>query len=385
VADVTIDAAGNNFSARSVRSTVYTTVLIGYHFYIDADNDFYYRKTTDGGATWGSAVSVFTGSADAFGVWFDQWTPGNSGTLIYTWYVEQGTDDVRFRTLDTSGDTLGTEATVYAGSSVAAGRSVHVSGAKMRGGNLICVFDIDDSTESGTYRSTDGGGTWGARTNVIEAVGDIAMVFPGNESDTQDAWILYHDSSAEELTLKVHDDSADTNSESSPITHTDLAADLTGPFGFSAAIRHSDRHLILVHVNAYDAGTGDGECWDINGTGSITQKGDFFTNADDCYYPTVYVSPTNHIYVAYIGKTDGSETLGTSVGVYYKRSTDGGTTWGSETPYSASNGDYRTTYVPLNGPLFAVTWRNHTTGAQITNADNTVEPSAGMMQIIFCG
>ena len=362
----------------------------GYVFFIDADADFYYCKTTDGGATWGSPVSVFTGTAFIFGCWYDRWTPGDTtGNLIYTWYGETGTDDIKFRTLDTSSDTLGTEQTVFNGATLSAASNKNfVSGAKMRGGNLYVAFNGDDITESGLYRSTDGGSSWTSRTNPMEADLDVAFVFPGNEADNQDCWIIYLDASTDELTLKVHDDSGNSNSESSPITHADLGNDLTGHYGFSGAIRHSDGHLILAHFTEYDTLTADLEVYDINGTGSITQKTNVVTNADDCYYPSVFVAANNHIYVAYLGKDDGTESLGSSLGLYYKVSTDGGATWGSEVAYSQTSGNYRSTYAPLNGSLFLVVWRNHTSGAQITNAVNAVAPpppSAGQMMVILCG
>jgi hypothetical protein len=51
---------------------------------------------------------------------------------------------------------------------------------------------------------------------------------------------------------------------------------------------------------------------------------------------------TGDIYVFYGGKSDGSETLGTAINIYYKLSTDDGATWGSETKLNTgSSGSFR--------------------------------------------
>ena len=75
------------------RTLAWTTEDIGYQIYIDANADLVYKKTTDGGANWGSAVAVRTGTVVAACLWFDKWTSGNTGTTIHMWYIDTGTDD----------------------------------------------------------------------------------------------------------------------------------------------------------------------------------------------------------------------------------------------------------------------------------------------------
>src|SRR6185503_1791728 len=112
MADVSVDAAVSAASARAPRSFVWTTDQIGYYFFIDSDGLFGYRKTTDAGATWAAQVDV-DGNASVntyiCDVWFDKWTPGDSGTLIHCWWVDTANDDIIWRSLDTNGDTLGTQ------------------------------------------------------------------------------------------------------------------------------------------------------------------------------------------------------------------------------------------------------------------------------------
>jgi cellulose synthase/poly-beta-1,6-N-acetylglucosamine synthase-like glycosyltransferase/transposase-like protein len=379
-ADINVDGISESM-ARGMRSVVFISPSVGYIFHRDSGSDFTYVKTTDGGATWssGAPVDIYAGTATAYDVWYDRWTPGGTGTIIHTWWMESGTDDVHYRSLDTNGDSLGTDTVVFAGGSATSSRGVFVSGAKARGGNLLVAFDMDAGAERGTYRSTDNGASWGVRTNMVEATLDQGFMFPGNETDTQDMWFLYHDASVDELTLKVHDDSANTNSESSAImtlveNTADAAAGVPGgQYGFAGTIRQSDNHLLVVGASEYDTTTADIRTFDINGTGSITEKGAISTNIDDHYYPNIYIDETDRVRVSYIGKRDGSETLGTTVGVYYTTSTDGMANWTSgDTAYSESTGNFAQTWVPQSGSRFLVVWRNLTSVDMFTNYNNSI-------------
>lgn len=379
MADVTVLASGVLASTRGVRNYVFVSEKVGYIFYHDASSDFVYKKTTDGGATWGSAVAISGAETMVgFDVWYDQWTPGDKGSIIHIWYFGTSADDIIYKTLNTSSDTLSGGVTVFNGATSVAGRGTFVTGAKMRGGNLYCIFDIDAFAETGTYRSTDNGVTWASRTNVLEATLDECILFPGNEADNQDAWVLYQDASTDELTLYTIDDSANTNSESAAINGAvgmiENVTDATGQRGFSGAIRHSDGHLIAAFFTAYDTATEDFKVYDINGAGSITALTNITTDIDDMYFPSVFINTKNDdIYISYIGKSDGSETMGTTVGVYYAKSTDRGTTWTKDIAYSENAaGNMRHTYTPLNGPLFIVFWFNAATPVLLTNASKSV-------------
>jgi hypothetical protein len=378
MADVTIDGSVSTSTARGMRSVVFTTTLIGYWFCIDSDGTFGYRKTTDGGATWGAEVVISAATTNlAFDVWFDKWTPGDSGTLIHTWYFDTTVSDVLYRTLDTASDTLGTQRVVFAGVSAVAARGVFVSGAKMRSGYLYCAYDIDAGAEKGLHRSTDGGPTWSASllSTFIEATIDQCLLFPAsNTGDDNDCWALYQDASADALTLKMWDSSAVGQVESATIqTMAENVTDLTGQMGFSASVRNSDGHLIVVSASERDTATADVQVFDINGTGSIVTKTAITTNIDDIYYPAVFIDQfTDKIYVAYNGSNDGTEVLGTSSRVYYTVSTDGGTSWSAEQTYKDLVDQLAIfqVWAPLTGPRFFVGWRIGTT--LIGNAANSV-------------
>lgn len=378
MADVSIDATVSTSTGRGMRSVVFTSALIGYWFYIDAAGTFVYSKTTDGGGTWGAAVTINSNTdIVAFDVWYDQWTPGDSGTLIHTWYFSvTGTnaDTVLWRTLNTSGDTLGTQRSAFVGASAVAGRGAFCSGTKTRSGYLYCAFDIDAGAEKGLVRSTDSGTTWSANlaTSFVSQSLDCCLLFPATGTgDDNDMWAVYNSASiVNNVIMKMWDSStglaAVSTSMQGCIQNT---TDLTGQYPFSASIRHSDGHLIIAIMSDRDTATADMTVWEVTSVvdgsaGTRTQKTNITTDIDDIYHPAVFIDQnTNAIYVAYNGKRDGSEVLGTTTKIYYTKSTDGGATWSAgDTAYQegAAAAAFQV-WAPLSGPLFYVGWRVGTT------------------------
>lgn len=358
MADVALTAATVGGNSRGMRAIAFVSELVGYYVNIGAGTDLFYCKTTDGGKTWAAAVSLFTGTVDSFDIWYDQWTPGDTGKMLHIAFTENGTDDVSYFKLNTSTDVVTSIVDVFAGASAVLGRGTFTSITKARGGNLYVAFDMDAGAEMGLYRSVDQGATWGSRTSPMEATLDQALLFPANAADPNDIWMIYDDDSANELTIKTHDDSANTNSESSALTFTNENTDLTGQYGFSGSIRHQDGHLIFAYFDAYDAAAAsDLKVYDWDGT-TLTALTDIATNSDSMYYPSVYLNQDqpDWIFVAHLGVTAGTSTLTTSVPCVYALSKDRGQTWTKDIAYSSATTDYRNTWAPLNGEVFYVTY-----------------------------
>lgn len=370
MADVgtTGNSASTSAQSRVMRQIVFTSAYTGYSFFLGASN-IKYSKTTDGGATWNTPVTIKAVAGIAMDVWYDQWTPSDTGTLIHMWYFDVTNDTVFWRSLDTSSDTLGTERSAFVGASAVAGRGTFCSGTKTRSGYLYVAFDIDAGAEHGLVRSTDNGTTWSANlaTTFVEATIDQCLLFPATGTgDNNDCWALYQDSSADALTMKMWDSSAAAEVESSTIqTMIENISDGTGQMGFSGSVRHSDGHLIIVSCSDRDTATADMQAWEISGVTAASLTGvtaltDITTNIDDNYNPAVCIDQSsNNIYVAYNGKRDGSETIGVTTKAYYTYSTDGGTTWtAGDTAYmEAAAAVVAQVWAPLMGGFFGATFR----------------------------
>src|SRR3990170_2780783 len=381
MADVSIDASVGNSPYVSV---VFVSPTVGYCFYSDSDSLFKYSKTSDGGASWGAGVTISTtGNLLAYGIWFDKGTPGDSGTLIHTCYFGSSTDDLFWRTLDTSGDGLGTERIVFAGATFSASSSnPFCSVTKTISGYIYVAYDGDAGVEKGLFRSTDSGTSWSANlsTTFVEAGYDRCKLYPAsNTGDNNDCWAIYEDVSASALTLKMWDSSAASATESATIqaftSNTTLG---TGYYGWDASVRQSDGHLILASISERDLSTADHQVYDINGTGSITALTAITTNIDDHYFPSVYIDQlTNDIYVAYNGKRDGSEVMDTTTKVYYTKSIDYGASWSAgDTAYmEGAAGIVLQTFCPKMGDRFYVGWQVAAT--ILGNYVNSIDTSGG--------
>jgi hypothetical protein len=322
---------------------VWTDKDTGYFFFIDSSFDVKYRKTTDGGANWAAAVDVGGAiSASHLDVWFDKWTPGDSGTVIHIWWLDFNIDDVLYRSLDTSGDSLGTLRTVFAGASFGAGirNTKMASGVKAVGGNLYVQFWGDNVGERGFYRSVDAGANWTSRTDGADddTVDEVLCLPDDDSADNQDIVMVYWDRSASELSIKKYDDSANTWGETSISGSMTSSSDI---LQMNAVVRHSDGHIIVAAWSELDSVTADLRVWDITlATPTITAKADVVTNSDDCVCCALFIDQNNDdLYCGYLGNEDGSETWQATLTAFYKKSGDGGGTWGAQAAYQEGAAD----------------------------------------------
>ena len=288
-------------------------------------------KSTDRGRVWQTFIAGTTTltNTGVIEVWCDWWTNGDTGTLIHIVTADATTDDVIYLNYDTSTDTASSQTTVFTGVSFTANSS-YISITKTVAGNLHVAFDGDAGTETGHYVAASPFTTWTSKASPTEA-GDWMRAFPGDYADTDDYDIIFLDRSANGLSLKTYDASGDSWSEAAIASDGAINDATTYGWFYSAAQRHSDNHLIVCCWNGADSASADLLCWDVYGSGSITAQTNVVTNSDDCVGCSVMIDQSNdRIYVFYMGKDDGSQTAGTALGVYYKYSDDGGSTWSSE-------------------------------------------------------
>lgn len=319
--------AGSQYFVESISGDYYC-------IYINqATTDIEYRKSTDGGLSWGAAVTVITlGTTTQLSVWYDRWSNISAG-LIHVVACDTTADDVVYRSIDTeSSDSLSTQTVVFA-ATTALTASGSLSICRARGGNLYCVYDVDGGAEHGFSRSTDVGATWGARTSPTEgAASDYYILVPGWAADNQDMMLFFWDASNDEISRKLYDDSGDSWAETSIATTMVELAQSTGYPQFAAAVDITNSRNLLVAWSAADLLNADLRCWHVTES-AITEVTNVVANStDDQGFCAIGIdTDTQDWYVFYCGASDGSETFNTAMKIYYKVSTDDGATWGSET------------------------------------------------------
>lgn len=325
--------AGTNYIVKTLAGAYYA-------IYTDSASDVSYRKSTDGGKTWGDPVAVFAGTATNLAIWYDRWSNISAG-LIHLAYTESATDDTLYRTIDTeSADALSTQTVIFAGASTATGGALSIT--RSRGGNVYCKTMIDAGVEGGFFRLTNANvpnGAWASRTDTEAlATTDQWILVPGFAADNNDIMCIFWDASADEISRYIHDDSANTWAETSiSATMVDVAATATFPH-FAAAVDLTNSQILVVAWNGVDTALQDLLGWKVTESAITAFATTPVLNAtDDCGCAAIAIdTDTEDWYVYYWGKSDGSETWATGVTLNYKKSTDDGATWGSETAMSTT-------------------------------------------------
>lgn len=314
-----------------------------YLFAVDNASDLTMKKSSDGGLTWSLPVAIFSGTMAAVSVWYDRWS-GINADLIHVAYLESVGSDVLYRNVDAANsDALSTQTTVFAGASSATGSAFSIW--KTRGGNLLCRGCIDAGAEPFFVRSVDNGANWTTRATTgatAIATQDQYLGVPGFASDNQDAMMLFWDASANAILKQIYDNSADSWTESTLASSmTDVAATTSFPH-FAAAVDLTNSKILAIAWNGVDTANADLLCYYFDESTSVA-KTDVVTNStDDQGLAAIGIATdSGWWYAFYVGKSDGSEVVGTSVNAYYKISKDSGATWGSETLLTTIATNYR--------------------------------------------
>jgi len=205
---------------------------------------------------------------------------------------------------------------------------------------------IDAGAEGGFFRLPNANvpnGAWdAARATVYEgATQDQVILVPGWAADNQDMMCFFWDASADEISRKVYDDSLDSWAETSIAGSMVDQASTTAFPHYAAAVDITNSRNLLVAWSAVDTANADLRCWHIT-EAAITEVTNVVLNSvDDQGLAAISIDEdTQAWFVFYAGKSDGSETFPTSLNVYYKVSTDGGSTWGSENILTSTDFTY---------------------------------------------
>lgn len=305
-----------------------------YMIVISAASEVVYYKSTDRAFSWAAPVSVKTGvTVTQLSIWYDRWS-GIATDLIHIAYTDTTSHDALYKNIDTaSSDTQSSETVIFAGASAVASNG-GLSIGRARGGNLYCGGSIDAGAENFFARSTDVGATWGARTDTLNegATADQLRFMLGWGADNQDVCYLFHDASTNELTVKTYDNSGDTWSESAPVTIVETVITGGGPMFNIAPDLTNSRNMVIVWTQA-DLANADLKCYLVDSDHALEAATDVVLNStDDQGYASLSLDTANNIWHAvYAGASGGGETFQSSLNLYEKISTDGGTTWGAET------------------------------------------------------
>lgn len=372
------------------QTTVFTAADIGYTFYKDANGSCVYSKTTDGGSTWAGAVAIDS-QTDCLriAVWYDQWTPGDvSGTTIHVGTMDSGSDDLWYTALDTTDDSQTTTVNATGANqsgTFTAGTNFNSITVGTDGDIYMGVTDSGDAFVVKCTSACDSSGNWAeAGTNPFDLANDPISLTPLSGGDIL---VVRNDISTDDFDSKVYDDSANSWDGSWTDIDTSASENSTYDASFSTSVNQSTGNVNLAYAaNIATLGTDD----EIR-SATFSDSSRTWTNKADVLASTSYGvtgvglardSTNSNVYVIYSARTNAADAA--SANVYWKQSTDGMDTWGSEQgPLNSSPDDiYGAGPNAVNAYRIYVTWVETTpddlfgeTVAEIVQATPTPTPT----------
>ncbi len=293
-------------------------------------------RTTDKGATW--TESDFLTSVDCRGcaAFYDK-ELDDTGTLVYFVTTDDDNNDLVFRTIDVADGSFGTQKTIDASFTVEASDN-RIFIVKCEGGNLLMGAV---NTDPGVcYRSTDGGANWTSRTTPwVDEADDHVIGFPVDVDDG-DACVIFWDSSASAISIKMYDDSENTWTETAIVSDFN---DDSAHINMDGIRRISDKH-VLFGAHSDDDTTGDDfQTWDLTvdsiASPTVTAKTNIFTNQGESAQAAMVINQQNDD--LYMVIMEGGTWI-SEVDVVRYKSDDGMGTWdGGTTLQEDGQDDFR--------------------------------------------
>ena len=325
----------------------------------DGNDEIYYKRSTDDGATWGSdqrltnaaqrswCPSVAVAGAKVHVVWED-----NRDVDWYDAYYKRSTDGGTTWSSDVK---LSTSGMAFGPSAAVAGDTVHV------------VWDGLPSVSPGEpvevyyTRSTDGGATWDSVTRLTNDSADYAWQ-PAVAAAGANVHVAWYDgrngpASPAEVYYKRSTDGGVTWGSDVRLTNSAPASEWVSvaAAGDRVHVVWSDTRVGGTYEIYYKCSTDNGATWPVSPGGDTRLTS---PDSEPSYFPSIAAADAN-VHVVWCDGRDG--TSGDEV--YYKCSSDGGTTWSSDTRLSANdNLQSRHPSIAVADPGLHVAWYDNRDG-----------------------
>lgn len=396
-ADVEIDASVDTTDAQFLQPNpthVWISDTQGFVIYEDV-NALTLASTTDAGATWGNSTTVYaTTTLVSHAVWYDQWTPGDTtGTKVHIAFITSDTNDIYYVQYDTVADTTSAAVTntTAEGATLAAGTN-EVAIVKATDGDLY--VSTDDATDSFFYNcagTCTTAGNWSAAADPWGAArgNDPHMLRPLSAGAIM---LIHWDDSTDDIESNVYTPGTNTWSGFDTSVNQNEANNTTYDGStLSSTINRSTGAVYLAYLGDSGTladGTSDIEVWKY--TGSWSQLSNAATNVSGALQAVKIAvdEGTGNLYVAYVRRTTAGTA--TSGDIYYKVSTNDGTSWSSESAAvnSQQSGDlYGLNMNIMSTERLSITWKyidgSNVDDLQHATIADLVPPGPPVMETTF--
>jgi hypothetical protein len=343
---VTIDSApSTDAPSHTVMGTnvVFIDDQTGYVFFRSSDGRCRYRKTTDSGVSWAASVIV-DNQTDCIGVtvWYDRWTPGDTGQMVHIATMDTSDDHIFYNRLDTANDSLllttSTSTTLGSPATYTSAANRH-SITKSTNGVLYVVADDQQGSVIRSCSTNCGISTnWSAVGTPPQGnANSLSLLRPLASGNI----LLINRSTGNVLRSSFWNGatwSSFTTIDSTAVQNT------TYDVGFAATVDITNNDIYLAYVADNDSFTvADHDIRTaVYSGGTWTSKPDIITNHPTRGLLQIAIGRdlnNGDIHVAFTARTTINSV--STANVYSYRSTDGMTTWGSEVgPINSTPGNF---------------------------------------------
>lgn len=319
------------------------TVHVVWHDNRQGNGEIYYKRSTDGGTTWGPDTSItnsLTLSAlPSLGV--------NGSTVHVVWSdTRDGNYEIYYRGSMDGGSSWGTETRLTNAPDTSCCPSLSVSESYV---HVVWHDRRDGNNEIYYKRSTDGGLTW--QSDIRLTFDPDSSDFPSVAASGSDVHVVWRDARNGRANWEIYyKRSSDGGTSWGPDTR--LTYDSSWSWGPAIASAGTNVHVVWYDTRSvnyaifYKRSTDGGVTW-----GPDTRLNQ---NAASALGPSIAVSGPN-VHAVWDDDRDGNPYLEE---IYYKRSTNGGTTWESDTRISLGIGRSHYASVAVSETKVHVTWED---------------------------
>ncbi len=256
----------------------------------DGNKEIYYKRSTDGGVSWGADTRLMNNTALS-----EFPSVSVSGSVVHVVWNDfrDGNHEIYYKRSTDGGTSWGADTRLTNATGTSSKSSVAVSGSAV---HVVWRDDRDGNEEIYYKRSTDGGTSWGADTRLT----------------------------------------------------------INAALSYSSSVAVSGT---VVHVVWYDQRDGNFEIYYKRSTdGGISWGADtrLTNNTANSAFPSVAVSG-QVVHVIWMDERDGFNNYE----IYYKRSTDGGTSWGADTRLTNDPAPSWRPSVAVSGTVVHIVWLDY--------------------------
>jgi len=308
-----------------------------------------FLSPTESQAQWQPDVRLTIDSNNSYTTVNNAWCVAASGSDVHVvWYDNRdGDQEIYYKHSVDAGVSWGADTRLTSSTAASLNPSVSVSGSVV---HVVWEDGRDGNFEIYYKRSTDGGTSWGLDTRLTSN-SDVSF-YPSVSVSGSVVHVVWRDTrdGNYEIYYKQSTDGGISWGFDTRLTSNSAVS-------YLPTVSASDS---VVHVVWYDNRDGNDEIYyKRSADGGITWGSDapLTSNSAVSQYPSVSVSGSV-VHVVWRDYRDGNFEI------YYKRSTDGGISWGPDTQLTINSAISELPSVSVSGSVVHVVWRDDRDGNQ---------------------